>query len=505
MASRNPDHNLLVTPSLDPSSRVVVTASSSPPASATAYGILVATNGTVPDELGIGRDRLEAAGFDAKIGSALVLASPDGPVLVAVGVGKYANLDASSLRDAAAVFARTASSHASVALKLGVNPVLNVDEAAQAATEGILLARYLYNPLRRGVKGTQLGELTLVVETDALELARSGARRGHLFAGAQMLARDFANTPHSHLNASHFADIAVAIGKQKGFGVEIFDKDALIALGCGGLLGVNAGSVEPPRMVKLSYKPAASMGSLAFVGKGIMYDSGGISLKPSDPVHAQMKNDMSGAAAVLAAVSILADLDAPTGVTGFLMCTDNMPSGSAMALGDVLTMRGGTKVEVVDTDAEGRLVMADALTLAAEEKVDAIVDIATLTGSCLRALGSDLAGLVGNNQALVEQVKASAETTGEPVWELPLYKPYLKMLESGVADLRNCAPVGKPDAILASLFLAQFVGELPWAHLDICGTAQTDGDRTWHPAGCSGFGAKLLADLAVRFRPAPLD
>ena len=160
---------------------------------------------------------------------------------------------------------------------------------------------------------------------------------------------------------------------------------------------------------------------------------------------------------------------------------------------------------MVDTDAEGRLVMADALTLAAEEKVDAIVDIATLTGSCLRALGSDLAGLVGNNQALVEQVKASAETTGEPVWELPLYKPYLKMLESGVADLRNCAPVGKPDAILASLFLAQFVGELPWAHLDICGTAQTDEDRTWHPAGCSGFGARLLADLAVRFSPAALD
>jgi leucyl aminopeptidase len=504
MSADKPNLASHVTPSLQPSSRIVVTATASVPPAATACGIAVGTQGPVPDEIGMSRDRLEALGFDAKVGSTLVVARPEGPVLVAVGVGALPKLDGEGLRDAAAMFARSVPSHSSIALKLGSIGPIDLDRAAQAATEGILLARYLYNPLRARAEGTPLRELALVVRADALEVAGDGARRGHLFAAAQMLARDFANTPHSHLNASLFAEIAMALGKGKGFEVEIFDKDALLALGCGGLLGVNAGSVEPPRMIKLDYRPMArAKGRLAFVGKGIMYDSGGISLKPSDPVHAQMKNDMSGAAAVLAAVSILADLRAPTAVTAYLMCTDNMPSGTAMALGDVLTMRGGTTVEVIDTDAEGRLVMADALALAAEAEVDAIVDIATLTGSCLRALGPDLAGLVGNDQSLVDQVKASAEATGEPVWQLPLYKPYLKMLASGVADLQNCAPVGKPDAILASLFLAEFVGDVPWAHLDICGTAQTNDARTWHPAGCSGFGARLLADLAMRFQPGP--
>ncbi len=182
----------------------------------------------------------------------------------------------------------------------------------------------------------------------------------------------------------------------------MFDKDALVEMGCGGLLGVNRGSAEPPRMVKLTYRPPTGepTGRLALVGKGIMYDSGGIALKPGDEVHAQMKNDMSGAAAILAAMAELGDLGCTTQVTGFLMCTDNMPSGTALALGDVITMRGGTTVEVINTDAEGRLVMADALVLATEEANDAIVDIATLTGACMRALGTQVAGVMGNNQAL---------------------------------------------------------------------------------------------------------
>lgn len=481
---------------------IPVTVATSAPSSATAYGIPVAVRGAVPAELGVSRERLEAAGFDAKVGSTLILASGDGPVLVAVGVGDASTLDPEAFRDAAAMFARAASTHATVALRLPECCQLDAESAAQVAAEGILLARYLYNPLRRVPKGTPLDEVVLVADGSAAEAAGRGAHRGHLFAAAQMLARDFANTPHSHLNASSFAEIAIKLGAEKGFEVDVFDKEALIELGCGGLLGVNAGSVEPPRMIKLTYRPEGkAVGTLAYVGKGIMYDSGGISLKPSDPVHAQMKNDMSGAAAVLAAVSILAGLKAPTEVTGYLMCTDNMPSGTAMALGDVLTMRGGTTVEVIDTDAEGRLIMADALALAAEQGVDAIIDIATLTGSCMRALGPDLAGLAGNNQELVEQVKDSSRATGELVWQLPLYKPYIRMLDSGVADMQNCAPIGKPDAILASLFLAEFVGDVPWAHLDICGTSQNNEDRSWRPAGCSGYGARLLADFALRFNP----
>jgi leucyl aminopeptidase len=177
------------------------------------------------------------------------------------------------------------------------------------------------------------------------------------------------------------------------------------------------------------------------------------------------------------------------------MCTDNMPSGTAIGLGDVLHIRGGTTVEVMDTDAEGRLVMADGLVLAAEEKPDAILDMATLTGSVARALGPDIAGVAGNDEALVARVRAAGRATGELVWPLPLHEPYRRMLKSGVADTVNCAPVGNPDGILASLFLARFVGDVPWAHVDIAGVAWSEADTGIHVAGCAGFGTRLLVAL----------
>jgi leucyl aminopeptidase len=230
-----------------------------------------------------------------------------------------------------------------------------------------------------------------------------------------------------------------------------------------------------------------------------MYDSGGLSIKPGDEVHAQMKNDMSGAAATLAAMCVLRAARCRTAVTGYLMCTDNMPSGTAMALGDVITIRDGTTVEVVNTDAEGRLVMADALALATEEPTDAIVDIATLTGACMRALGTGLAGVMGTNEDLVDQVQAAAEAVDEPVWPLPLVTKYRKDILSPIADLRNLGTNPNGGAIHAGLFLAEFVGDLPFAHIDIAGVAQTPADTSWHTAGCSGFGARLLAQLAVDF------
>jgi leucyl aminopeptidase len=341
----------------------------------------------------------------------------------------------------------------------------------------------------------------LIAAPEHTDAAREGADRGRALAAATQLARDLANTPHSHLNATGLADVAVALGAERGFEVELFDKAALIELGCGGLLGVNAGSVQPPQMIKLTFRPTGDAGSgarLTFVGKGLMYDSGGLSIKPGDEVHAQMKNDMSGAAAVLAAMSVLSALGCGNTVTAYLMCTDNMPSGTAMALGDVLTIRGGTTVEVINTDAEGRLVMADALVLATEEPVDAIVDIATLTGACMRALGTMVAGVMGNHQGVVDQVIAAADATDESVWQLPLEKRYRTELDSSTADLRNLGGANG-GAITAALFLAEFVGDVPWAHIDIAGTAQTPADRLWHTAGCSGFGARLLAQLAVDF------
>jgi leucyl aminopeptidase len=297
------------------------------------------------------------------------------------------------------------------------------------------------------------------------------------------------------------ARLAEALGAERGFEVELFDKAQLVELGCGGLLGVNAGSVEPPWMVKLTYVPDGEpSGRLTFVGKGLMYDSGGLALKPGDEVHAQMKNDMSGGAAVLAAMSSLRALGCRAAVTAYIMCTDNMPSGTAMAMGDVLTIRGGKTVEVINTDAEGRLVMADALVLATEEPVDAIVDIATLTGACMRALGTSVAGVMGNHAGVVAQVEAAAAATDEPVWELPLERRYRGQLDSTVADLRNLGGANA-GAITAALFLEEFVDGRPWAHIDIAGTAQSTGDAGWYTAGCTGFGARLLVQLALDFEP----
>ncbi len=472
-----------------------------------ALGVPVAEAGEPPERLGLDRAALARSGFDGKHGQALLLPQPDGRLRVAVGYGDAGSLSAATARDAAAAFARAAHRDADLAFLIdpflidtgaGLEPAV----AAQVAVEGMLLARYAYDPLKRDPAGTPVRSVTLLTEEAHRDAAAAGARRGLTLAQATMLARDLANAPPAHLTASRIADIATVLGARAGLGVEVFDRDDLVRLGCGGLIGVNGGSADEPRMVRLMYRPAAGHAAshLAFVAKGITYDSGGISLKPADAVHATMKNDMTGAAAVLAAMLALRELGCRTTVTGYLMCTDNLPSGSALKLGDVITIHGGTTVEVLNTDAEGRLVMADALVMAAEQRPDAIVDIATLTGACMRALGTKMAGVLGTSQPLIDQVLGSAAATAEPVWQLPLERAYRRELDSEVADLAN---IGGPNAgaITAALFLREFTGGLPWAHLDIAGTAQVDRPESWLTKGCSGFGARLLADLAVGFRP----
>jgi leucyl aminopeptidase len=470
---------------------------------ATVVGRFVGASGDAGPWLG-GRESQRIAGFDAAVGQTIATTGDDGRQVVLVGCGDTATLDATAVRDAAGALGSSTSRHRRVAVRMPSIATLPPDAAAQSIVEGVLLARYRFDALKRSSDAQELEELTLVVddESDAA-LAESGAARGLALATVTRLARDLANTPHSHLSAVRMAEIAQDVGAASGLEVQVFDEDALRDLGCGGLLGVNAGSNEPPRMIKLVYRPpagASGTSHLALVGKGIMYDSGGLSLKPGDEVHAQMKNDMSGAGAVLAAMSGLRELGCTSNVTGWLMCTDNMPSGTAMALGDVITMRGGTTVEVVNTDAEGRLIMADALVLATEESPDAIVDIATLTGACMRALGTQIAGVLGNDEALLGQVESAAESADEPVWRLPLATRYRKELDSGVADLKNLGGANA-GAITAALFLAEFVGTTPWAHIDIAGTANNATANGWRTAGCTGFGARLLAELALAFVP----
>jgi leucyl aminopeptidase len=482
-------------------SSVEVSTARSAPKTATAVGWAVATKGAVPRQLGLSRAALEANGFEGKVGQVLAVPTSDG-LNVAVGIGDTGSTDVGGLRSAAAAFARAASKHAQLATNLADVDGVDARAAAQAVTEGVLLASYRYTGLKNEPSNaSRLERLTLVAgEKRSKEVAR-GAERGTIVSSAAAFARELANTPPTYLNAKDLAAKAVDIGSAAGLHVEVFNKDQLEQMGCGGLLGVNRGSTEPPRMVKLTWSPKNATGHLALVGKGIMYDSGGISLKGHDVFHQNMKMDMSGAAAVLATMSVLKDLKVRTKVTAWLMCTDNMPSGSALKLGDVLTMRNGKTVEIHNTDAEGRLVLADGLSLAVEEAPDAIVDIATLTGAAMAALGPQIAPVLGTSQALVDQLMECSDATDEPLWQLPLaVKRYRKLLDSVVADMKN---IGGPygGAITASIFLSEFVGDVPWAHLDIAGPMMVEGDEGIYAKGATGFGTRVLIDLASNFTP----
>jgi leucyl aminopeptidase len=491
-----------LTPSLDETSPTQISVSALVPDSATAVGVLDAADGAPPSELGLDRGPLAAAGFDARPGQTLVLPR-SGPTLVAVGTGDTAVVNTAVLRDAAAAFARASASHERLAIKLAHTGSVSAEDAAQAIVEGVLLARYRYDPFHTTPSTVRLSALTLVGDGEHAEALRRGAARGRLTAEACMLTRDVGNAPPSYMTAEQLAGVAEHVAATHGLRIEVFDRRALLELGCGGLLGVNAGSAHEPRMIKLTYHPkSGARGRLALVGKGIMYDAGGINLKPGDAMHLLMKHDMAGAGAILGAMSAMAALDCPVNVVGYLMCTDNMPSGSAMKMGDVLRIHGGKTVEVQNTDAEGRLVMADALVLATErDDPDAIVDIATLTGAALRALGPRMAAILGNNQPLVDQLVAAAERTDERLWQLPLERRYRRQLDSEIADLKNMGDDANAGAITAGLFLEEFVGGRPWAHLDIAGTMSVGADDSWRSWGATGFGARLLLDLALAFEP----
>lgn len=481
-------------PSIEVIANVEINASSQAGA-ASAIGVPVSPGGPIPNGVELGWDQLEKEGFEAKDGQTFTVPQAGQPTVVLVGIS--ADHSSNTVRDAAAAFARAAGKHSSLAFDLTVAEDLAA--AAQAVVEGILLARYRYDVLKAKPSVTPVESITLI--TGDPDTATEGARVGKVMSEATAVARDLANDPPAILTATRLAEVAANLGAERGLEVEIYDKAALEEMGCGGLLGVNAGSSEPPRMVKLVYRPADPNGNkLTYVGKGITYDAGGIALKPADEVHATMKNDMSGAGAILASMLVLAELGCRTEVTGYLMCTDNRPSGTALAMGDVIKIRGGMSVEVSNTDAEGRLVMADALVLATEEETDAIVDIATLTGAAMRALGTRIAGLIGNDHDLMGQVEAAAELTDEPVWQLPLERSYRKQLNSPVADIKNLGGANA-GAITAALFLEEFVADKPWAHIDIAGTAQNDEDTSWRPPGCTGFGARLLTELALDFTP----
>jgi leucyl aminopeptidase len=311
-----------------------------------------------------------------------------------------------------------------------------------------------------------------------------------VIADAQMWARDLVNTPALDCTPDYLAKQAQAMAKQVGLTSKIWSEADLKKGGFGGILGVGSGSVNPPRLIELSYKGGTGA-PIALTGKGISFDSGGLSLKDGNSME-WMKSDMGGAASILATMKVIAQLKPKINVIAAIPSAENMPSGTAIRPGDVLTHRGGITSEVLNTDAEGRLVLADALAYLAEQKPRVILDTATLTGACMVALGEDLWGVMGNDRQVIRDVLAAGEAAGEPGWELPMFERYRRLIDSNVADIQNIGKNRYGGAITAAFFLREFVGDTPWAHLDIAGPAFSEKGGDYWPKGATGSPVRAL-------------
>ncbi|MFI9080536.1 leucyl aminopeptidase [Streptomyces sioyaensis] len=473
-----------------------------------AKGVVVAPGAEAVDKAFGGKLAavLETLGASGAEGEVTKLPAADGlkaPVVLAVGLGdapaKGDGYDNEALRRAAGSAARALSGTKKAGFALPVEDA----EAAAAVSEGALLGAYAFTTYRsngngKNAKSAPLGEATILGGKPRDKEFKAAAERSVALAEEINRARDLINTPSNDLDPKSFAAHAQAAAKEFGLKVEVLDEKALKKGGYGGLMGVGQGSETPPRLVRIAHTHPKADRTLALVGKGITYDSGGISLKPAGH-NETMKCDMSGAAAVFAAVVAAARLGLQVNVTGWLALAENMPSGSATRPGDVLTMYSGKTVEVLNTDAEGRLVLADALTRASEETPDAIVDVATLTGAMVLALGHRHFGIMSNDDAFRTSIHEIAEEVGEQSWPMPMPVHLRKGMDSPVADIANMGE-RMGGGLVAGLFLKEFVGEgITWAHLDIAGPAFHEGAPWGYtPKGGTGSAVRTLVRLAER-------
>ena len=412
------------------------------------------------------------------------------PLLMVVGLGPVEGLDHERVRRGAGVAARQAAKDGrlTVAVPDDLLDARGDEGLVRAVTEGAALGGYAFTEYR--TKNPDKPSLQ-AIGVHVHGFGEQGVREGRAVAQAVNLARDLVNTPPGDKRPPALADRAARVAQDAGLQVRVFDESELAEGGFGGLIGVGQGSSEPPRLVELTWDPPDAHGHVALVGKGITFDTGGISLKPTASMTT-MKSDMGGSAAVLAVMSALRDLDVKVKVTGLMALAENMPSGTATRVSDVLTHRDGTTVEVMNTDAEGRLVLADALAYAVEQGPDAIVDLATLTGAQIVALGSKISGLMGSDDQLLDALEAAAAEAGERVWRLPLPEDYAEQLKSQVADFKNIGKAGNAGTIVAGLFLKEFTGDVAWAHLDIAGPAFADEADGYVHKGGTGVGVRML-------------
>jgi leucyl aminopeptidase len=439
----------------------------------------------------------EAAGYKGKRGEYLLVpnAGVDGleaSAIVVLGVGKRSEAGPDACRRAIGKVARQLSKRPRIATTLPQIAGRSFDDAVQATVEGTLLGSYRFDRYKSNSDGdaSKLREVTILggARADA-RAARAAITRGQVIAESQSWTRDLVNTPALDLPPAELAREAQKMAREVGLKAKIWGEAELKRGGFGGILGVGQGSVRPPRMIELRYENGTGA-PIGLTGKGIAFDSGGLSIKPADGME-WMKSDMGGAASILGAMRAIALLEPRVNVIAAIPSSENMPSGSAIRPGDVLTHRGGKTSEVLNTDAEGRLVLADALAYLTEQKPRAIIDTATLTGACMVALGDEVWGAMGNDRQLIRDVLSAGEAVGEPGWELPMYEPYRKLIDSEIADIKN---IGKRygGAITAAMFLREFVGDVPWVHLDIAGPAFSDRVGDYWPKGATGVPVRTL-------------
>ena len=483
-----------------------ITSARSIPASVDAIVLAVTSDrdGTrVMKEHGVAAAAVRAQGFTGAVDQVAHTLDGEGRSIILVGVGPAKSLDANRFRRLGAQAVRAGSTSKRIAVDLvdllDGRAAADRNAFVRAAAEGAVLGSYRFTEYRSDPKPRPLTTVTVAGVTGASTIA--AFKDGLAIGGAQNLARDLVNRPGGDLTPAVLADEAVRIARRERLRIEVLDLAQIRRQKLGGLLGVNRGSTHDPRFVKITYAPRSAKGTLALVGKGVTFDSGGLSIKSGEGMMT-MKMDMGGAAAVLGCFSAIRAIAPTCRVVGYLPMTDNMSDGDATRPGDVLKIRNGRTVEVLNTDAEGRLILADALSLATEDAPDAIVDLATLTGAVEIALGGRIAAVMANSDAWRDEVESAAASAGERMWPLPLPADYRPFLDSDVADLRNISRSRGGGTITAGLFLQEFVGDdIPWAHIDIAGTAWSDADDAETTKGGTGYGVRTLLELARTFTP----
>jgi leucyl aminopeptidase len=428
--------------------------------------------------------------------------------LLLLGLGKKKDFSPEKLRQATATAAREARDLGLKELTLPLQPIVEKEasKTSQALVEGALLGLYHFERFKHPEPEERkaLKAITLLVEEERqLGEARGGAKRGETISEATCFTRDLVNLPSNEATPSMLAQTARDMARELGLKVKVWKGEALRKLGMGGIITVGKGSNNPPQFVALEYGRKGKGDTVVLVGKGVTFDSGGISIKPSREMD-KMKGDMAGVAAVLGTMRALARArrEVPLHVVGLLPLAENMPSGTASRPGDIITCLGGKTVEIITTDAEGRMIVADALSYALRYKPKAIIDLATLTGACVVALGNFASGMLGNNEELKKRIKEAGEATWERVWELPLWEEYDELMKSDVADMKNAGP-GVAGAIVGACFLKKFVKDSPWVHLDIAGTAWADKNGPYWREGGTGAGVRLLVELLSRWSKFP--